>query len=413
MLTSPVGFPLAAFGKTTMQIFTVTAIDQSGIVQTRRLKASSLDEVEVVCAQQNLDVLLIKQHWVNHFSRKRGSAFQLIPFAEELLALQKAGLSLSESLSGLQSKANETQKTVLLGLLESIKQGQSFSGALAKYPDEFPSVFRALIHAAEATSNLPEAIERYLEYAQQADSIKRKISNAALYPSLLLLVGGGVLLFLLMYVIPRFAGVYEGLQGELPWLSEVLLWWGRTMRDHAIWVVFALLALAYSVHALLRSAKNQNRILQLVLRNPKISLMWQSHRLSRLYRALGLLLSGGIPVKTALTQVEQLLGADEVEQLRNVSQRISEGVPLSIALSESNLTTEISLQMLTVGERTGAVGGMLTKTAQFLEADTAKAVDAFSRIFEPLLMALIGLVIGVVVVLMYMPIFELASSLQS
>lgn len=95
-----------------------------------------------------------------------------------------------------------------------------------------------------------------------------------------------------------------------------------------------------------------------------------------------------------------------------VSQRISEGEPLSTALAESKLTTEISFQMLTVGERTGSVGDMLTKTAQFLEADTSKAVEAFSRIFEPLLMALIGLIIGVVVVLMYMPIFELANSLQ-
>lgn len=395
-----------------MPLFTITAINPSGTLQTHCVKAGTSQQAKAICMDQGLQVLSIKLPLQQRLASNTKSAFKLIPFAEELLALQKAGLSISESLKGLHSKANESQKPVLQGLMQSINQGQTFSGALAKYPDEFPALLRALVQAAEKTSNLPQAIEKFLEYAQQAHLIKRKISNAALYPSLLLLVGGGVLLFLLMYVIPRFAGVYEGLQGDLPWLSEVLLWWGRTMRDHAGWVLLALTAFAYSIYSLISNTANQHKVLQILLRNSRLANMWQGYRLSRLYRALGLLLSGGIPVQTSLAQVEQLLGEHEAQQLKKVSQRISEGEPLSTALAESKLTTEISFQMLTVGERTGSVGDMLTKTAQFLEADTSKAVEAFSRIFEPLLMALIGLIIGVVVVLMYMPIFELANSLQ-
>ena len=395
-----------------MPQFIITAIDQSGAVKTQRMNASSKPQAEALCAELGLQVIAIQLPWGQRFSGNTRSRFKLIPFAEELLALQKAGLSISESLRGLLSKANESQKPVLQGLIQSINQGQSFSSALASYPDDFPGLLRALVQAAEKTSNLPEAIEKYVEYAQQADLIKRKISNAALYPSLLLFVGGGVLVFLLMYVIPRFAGVYESLQGDLPWLSEVLLWWGRTMRDHAAWVFLALATFAYAIYATIKNVHYQHKMLQLVLRNNTLARLWQGYRLSRLYRALGLLLSGGIPVQTSLGQVEQLLGPDEVQQLKEVSQRIAEGAPLSMALAESKLTTEISFQMLSVGERTGSVGEMLTKTAQFLEADTGKAVEAFSRVFEPLLMALIGLIIGVVVILMYMPIFELASSLQ-
>lgn len=395
-----------------MPQFTITAIDQSGVLQTQRMNAGSKQQAESLCVEMGLQVISVKLPWSQRFASNSRPSFKLIPFAEELLALQKAGLSISESLKGLHSKANESQKPVLSGLMQSINQGQTFSNALANYSDDFPALLRALVKAAEKTSDLPQAIEKYLEYAQQADLIKRKISNAALYPSLLLLVGGGVLLFLLMYVIPRFAGVYEGLQGDLPWLSEVLLWWGRAMRDHAGWVFMALAGLAYAIYSTIKNASYQRRVLQFSLRNPTLARLWQGYRLSRLYRALGLLLSGGIPVQTSLAQVEQLLGLDEVQQLKKVSQRIAEGEPLSTALAESKLTTEISFQMLAVGERTGSVGEMLTKTAQFLEADTSKAVEAFSRIFEPLLMALIGLIIGVVVVLMYMPIFELANSLQ-
>jgi general secretion pathway protein F len=362
--------------------------------------------------EMGLQVISVKLPWGQRFTSGTRSSFKLIPFAEELLALQKAGLSISESLSGLHSKANESQKPVLSGLIQSINQGQSFSSALANYPDDFPALLRALVQAAEKTSNLPQAIEKYLEYAYQAELIKRKISNAALYPSLLLLVGGGVLVFLLMYVIPRFAGVYEGVQGDLPWLSDALLWWGRAMRDHAFWVFMSLAALGYAIYSTIKNVRYQRKVLKLLLRTPTLARLWQGYRLSRLYRALGLLLSGGIPVQTSLAQVEQLMGQDEVQQLKKVSQGIAQGEPLSTALAKSKLTTEISFQMLSVGERTGSVGEMLTKTAEFLEADTSKAVEAFSRIFEPLLMALIGLIIGVVVVLMYMPIFELANSLQ-
>ena len=395
-----------------MPQFTLTAIDQSGTIQTKRINAGSKQQAESLCVELGMQVISVKLPLSQRFTSSTRSSFKLIPFAEELLALQKAGLSITESLSGLHSKANESQKPVLSGLIQSIQQGQSFSEALANYPNEFPTLLRALVQAAEKTSNLPQAIEKYLEYAQQADLIKRKISNAALYPSLLLLVGGGVLMFLLMYVIPRFAGVYEGLQGDRPWLSEVLLWWGRAMRDHAVWVFTVLAVLAYAIYSTIKNTHYQHKVLQLVLRNSTAAKLWQGYTLSRLYRALGLLLSGGIPVQISLAQVEQLLGQDEAHQLRKVSQRIAQGEPLSTALAESKLTTEISFQMLTVGERTGSVGEMLTKTAQFLEADTSKAVEAFSRIFEPVLMALIGLIIGVVVVLMYMPIFELANSLQ-
>ncbi|MCQ8895619.1 type II secretion system F family protein [Limnobacter humi] len=395
-----------------MPQFVVTAIDSAGGLHVHHFTAATPQQARELCSELGLEAIKIKSPLLQ-ISIQSSSKFKLIPFAQELLALQKAGLSITESLRGLHSKANPSQKPVLQGLLQAIHEGQSLSNALAGYPKEFPNLMRTLVRAAEKTSNLPQALEKYLEYAQQAELIKRKISNAALYPSLLLVVGGGVLVFLLMYVVPRFAGVYEGLQGDLPWLSKVLLWWGLTMRDHAAWVLLGLAGLTGFIFVTTRSANNQRRVGQLLLRNAHLANLWKSYRLSRLYRALGLLLTGGIPVNAALVQVEELLGPDEMQQLRHARQKISEGESLSSALFSCNLTTEIAFQMLAVGERTGSVGDMLTKAAQFLESDTSKAVEVFSRIFEPALMALIGIIIGTVVVLMYMPIFELANSLQS
>lgn len=395
-----------------MPQFIITAIDANGGLAKRQINATDRHHAEALGYEQGLQVISVRQPWKHRLKITSHGSFRLIPFAEELLALQKAGLSIPESLNGLYSKANDSQKPVLSGLIQHIKQGESFSKALDRYPDEFPTLLCALVQAAEQTSNLPQAIEKYLEYARQADFLRQKISNAALYPCLLLLVGGGVLLFLMMYVIPRFSGVYEGLQGDLPWLSEVLLWWGRAMRDHATWVLFCLATVAYGGFKTLTNSAHQQKILQLLLLNTRILKLWQGYRLSRLYRSLGLLLGGGIPIQTSLAHVEKLLGPGEVQHIHKVKQKIAQGEPLSNALAACGLTTEISFQMLTVGERTGSIGEMLTKTAEFLETDTSRAVEAFSRIFEPLLMTLIGLVIGIVVVLMYMPIFELASSLQ-
>ncbi|MFN4329273.1 MAG: type II secretion system F family protein [Limnobacter sp.] len=395
-----------------MRRYLVTCINQSGQIDTKVQSAPSASAAELIWQRLGYTVVTVRESWRPALFTYTERPFDPIPLVQELMVLHRAGLSVPESLSALLSKATNAHAQTLQGLLASIEEGKSLADAMSLYPESFPKLLVAMIKTAEQTSNLPEALERYIDYADQVDVVKRKMKNAALYPSLLLVVGGGVLLFLLTYVIPRFAGIYEGLEGDLPWLSEMLLWWGRNLRDNGIYVfvIFAFgLGLAYkiAVHPAFKDAA-----LSLLLQHHTVNRLWIGYRLSRLYRALGLLITGGIPVNTAFVQVEDLAGHEDTKKLRLAGEMLTQGKSVTAALTQAKLTTEVTSRLLNVGERTGSIGEMFNKSALLLEADTGKAVEAFSRIFEPLLMALIGIIIGMVVVLMYLPIFELANSLQ-
>lgn len=393
-----------------MPSFKVSALDdRGGVVRLNQTAINAQDAAQQVQGQ-GYRVLAVKSSgW--QWGTKR-SAFSIILFAQELLALLRAGLNLTESLSGLAQRADAQQKAVLNTLSQQLSEGQAFSQALMTRPDIFPDLFCALMAAAERTSDLPTALSRYIDYATQVETLKKKLINAALYPSLLLLVGGGVLVFLMTYVVPRFAGIYESLRGDLPWMSQVLLVWGQLLRQHGGLVLVFFLGLCVGVVWLWRQTSWRYKLLHLVLRWPRVARYVEGFKLARLYRALGMLLEGGIPLLEAMRRVKRLLPRAEQMQLDLACQALQEGQSASTVFERYGFATPIAVQMLVVGERTGNLGGMLQRMAEFFEADTARALEAFARVFEPLLMALIGIVIGVVVILMYLPIFELAGSLQ-
>lgn len=393
-----------------MPSFIVSALDDRGAVVRLEQNAVTAQEASQRVVDRGYRVLAVKPTGWRLGTRR--SSFPMILFAQELLALLRAGLNLTESLSGLAQRADTEQKAVLQGLSQQLREGKSFSQALTTRTDVFPDLFCALMAAAERTSDLPTALARYIDYATQVETLKKKMMNAALYPSLLLVVGGGVLLFLMTYVVPRFAGIYESLRGDLPWMSQALLVWGLLLRDHGGWVLLAALAVSAGLVGMWRRTAWRHSVWSWCLRWPRIARYVEGFKLARLYRALGMLLEGGIPLLEALQRVKHLLPVAEQIQLVQAGRAIEEGQSASTAFERYGLATPIAVQMLVVGERTGNLGGMLQRMAEFFEADTARALEAFARVFEPLLMALIGLVIGVVVILMYLPIFELAGSLQ-
>ena len=389
------------------QLTVVRGNEAAGLLE---VSAPNRHEAQNQAQQQGYEVLAIRggRGWAWHWPEK----FPLLLFAQELLTLLRAGLNLVESLGGLAARPGAGQQTVINNLLADLREGKTFSTALARHPQAFPDLFCALVQASERTSDLPTALERYISYASQVEVLKKKLTNAALYPSLLVLVGGAVLLFLMTYVVPRFAGIYESLRGDLPWMSQALLWWGRALRDHAGWMLLAGVALSVAAAWAASRPAWRAAALQRVLRWRRIGRYVEGFRLARLYRALGMLLEGGIPLAEALQRVVALLPLLQQQQLTQARQAIQEGQPASVALQRYGLAPNLALQMLVVGERTGNLGGMMQRIAEFFEADTSRALEAFVRLFEPLLMTLIGLVIGTVVVLMYLPIFELAGSLQ-
>jgi general secretion pathway protein F len=343
----------------------------------------------------------------------RRGALSLVLFSQELLALLNAGLGIVEGLEALLEKEqNPATRGVLERLLAGLREGQRFSAVLAGQPDLFPPLYVGIVKAAEGTSDLPRALARYIDYQQRIDLVRAKLVSAAIYPCILLLVGGGVSLFLIGYVVPRFAEVYQGAGRNLPWLSQQMLNWGQFAGAHTApllaAIAAALAALALGVRRLLADGG----LARLLGRLPGIGERVRIYELSRLYLTLGMLSEGGITIVHAIDTVQGMVSAGMRQQLQAARAEVEAGLPLSGAFEHNGLTTPISLRMLRVGERTGDMGPMLTQSAAFYDGEISRWIERFTRTFEPLLMAAIGLVVGAIVVLLYMPIFDLAGDMS-
>lgn len=346
------------------------------------------------------------------FSRP-GDRFPLLLFSQELLVLLDAGLPLVEAIDTLAEKERRGDfRTVLTRIVVVLRQGRTLSSALEEFPTAFPALFVATVRASERTSDLPQALLRYVSYHNQIDALRKRIVNALIYPVLLLGVGGIVALFLLFYVVPRFGRIYEERSAELPMVSRLLLSWGQLVEGHGVLVLAILAAGAIAIVYGLRSARVRAAAGDAMWRLPTLGERMKIYQLARFYRTIGMLLKGGMPLVTALDMGAQLLHPVLRSRLAAASQSIREGRGVSESLDMNRLTTPVALRMLAVGEKSGSMGEMMERIATFHDEEMSRWVEWFTRIFEPLLMAVIGLVIGGIVILMYMPVFELAGSLK-
>lgn len=344
---------------------------------------------------------------------QRASSFPLILFSQELLALLEAGLNLVEAIETLAVKDDRNNTKVILDLLlQSLYQGQTFSASLEQQPDAFPMLFVATVKSSEKTGDLLKALSRFIGYELQVGQLKKKIVSASIYPILLMLVGGLVILFLLGFVVPKFSRIYEGTGGELPFLSQLLLSWGVFLENHGFAMMLVSLAAVSALVAGLSRQTVRKWLVQQIWKIPALGSHLRIYQLARFYRTLGMLLKGGTPILTALQSVSGLLDSALQSSMKSASAAINQGLPISEALDNAGLTTPVALRMLTVGERGGNIGDMMERIAGFFDDELSRWIDWFTRLFEPILMLMIGLVIGVVVLLLYMPIFELAGNIQ-
>lgn len=392
--------------------YSLKALRQPNQISVLEIDAADEESARKLAIQQGYVVLAVKSAALSR-SWNLSKKFPLPLFSQEMLALMSAGLSLVETLEAIAEKeASPENRKVFEGLLNRLRQGLTFSAALESFPDQFPVLYVAMIRASERTGDLPEALRRYLTYWEQSDKVRSKIVSASIYPAVIIIVGTLVTLFLMFYVVPRFSRIYDDIRGEVPFLSLLLMNWGKFVEEN--WVVALIIGGGLVVTIVFTLVRPQGRafLARTIMRIPALSERARIYQLSRLYRTLGMLLRGGIPVMQAIEMSSGLISAELRASLQNASARIREGMLMSRALEEHGLTTAVALRLLRVGERTGHMGDMLERIAAFHDEELARWVDWFTRLFEPILMALIGIIIGGVVILMYMPIFELAGSIQ-
>jgi general secretion pathway protein F len=395
--------------------YTVKAVKSGGAIVSLALEARDDRDANEQAQAQGYLVLGVRRAGSVGLPVGMGSArFPLVLFTQELLALLKSGISLVEALETLAEKESRASTArVLRGLIERLREGRSFSTALQSFPDAFPDLYVATVRASERTGSLAEALERFVAYQTQLDAVKKHLVSASIYPVILVSVGGLVSLFLLGYVVPRFSHIYEDIGGsDMPWLTQLLMAWGRFVEANGAVLLAGIVAGIAALVFWLRRAGSRQLIARQLMRIPALGERVRIYQLTRFYRTMGMLLLGGTPAAQALTMVSGLLDQELRQRLEGALRRIREGQQMSASLDANGLTTPVALRMLRVGERTGMMGDMMERTAAFHEEELSRWVERFTRTFEPLLMAVIGVVIGGIVLLMYFPIFELAGSVQ-
>lgn len=394
-------------------LFEVRALSANQRVSIRVEAADSIDATGQA-RMQGLTVLNVRPlGGLSGLSLRRGKHFPVSLFSRDLLALLNSGLSLVEALQTLEEKESRPEsRKILGGVLKHLSEGESLSAATEHFPEAFPPLYVATIRAAERTSDLPQALSRYIAYQEQVEQVRKKAWAASIYPIILIVVGSLVALFLLGYVTPRFSSIYADNLERLPWASRVLMQWGGFVEANFIWAFLALAGLAVLAAYGLSRPGVRAHVSAWLWRMPGLGEQLRVFQLTRFYRTVGMLLSGGIPVVTALEMAAGLLQPELRLRLSAASASIREGHPLSLSMERAGLTTPVAIRMLRVGEKSGNMGEMMEAIAAFHDEETSRFVEWFTRLFEPLLMMVIGLVIGIIVVMLYLPIFELAGSME-
>jgi general secretion pathway protein F len=293
-----------------------------------------------------------------------------------------------------------------------LRDGNRLSQAMASLPNQFPPLLVGLIRAAEGTSDLHNAVSRYIAYQETVDSVRTRVSSALIYPVILLVAGAAITVFLLAYVVPRFAVVYQSTGRDLPAMSAALLAWGRLVAAHSAPLAIGFVTSVTSVILCLRWLVRKHGWGAIIHRVPGLGKKLKSHEQARFYLTLGTLLESGIAIVPALSLVAEVSTLILKARLLDVIQAVRSGQSLSDALEMQKMTSPVSLRLLRVGERSGKLGDMLLRSASFQDGEVMRWLDRFTRIFEPAVMAVIGMIIGTIVILLYMPIFDLAGTVQ-
>lgn len=350
---------------------------------------------------------------LNRRTSPRRPRLDIALFSHELASLLDAGLGIIDALDTLAEKEKSPDTAhVLERLVQALKEGQTLSTVMAEMPHAFPPLLTASIAAGEQTGGMASALRRYAANFETLRSMRSKALGAAVYPLLLLGVGALVVLFLLGIVVPRFAKLIEASHSDIPFASRLLIELGNAINAQPQVALSLALGAALAGIWAWRRASAAGWNLSFLQRLPVLGQLVRLFRHAQFYRTASMLIEGGIAAVRAFEMCGSLLTPADQHRLRQAVQSMREGAPIGTALQHAGLADPVALRMLTVAQRTGQLADILSRIASFQEITLARAIEVATRLFEPVLMLAIGLIIGAIVVLMYLPIFDLASSLQ-
>jgi general secretion pathway protein F len=352
-------------------------------------------------------------HFTPPVRKKRFKTAELLIFSRELADLLSSGMKLSQALGTLARRGDTGEEHPLIAdLRDSINRGLSMSDALAQYPDSFPSLYVSMIQAGEASGTQTEVLERLVTHYERIQEVKEKVSMALVYPAIVLLMGMGTLIFSMVFVIPRFAVIFEELKGTLPLPTKILIGFSTLCKSYGLVIIAFLVIGVLLFRRYLQTEKGKLWWNETQLKLPLIRGIVKASAFAQFARTLSTLLTNGVPVLTALSIVERIIGnAVLAREIHNAREKVTDGTTISKPLAAGGVFPPMITDMLAVGEQTGDVSGSLLHIANRYERELDRSIKVFTTLLEPIMIVVIAALVGFVAISMLMAVFEMTSGL--
>ncbi|MBI3988775.1 MAG: type II secretion system F family protein [candidate division NC10 bacterium] len=399
-----------------MPVFAYSGRSRAGQLISGEMEASNREAVVAQLRRQQIMATSVKQKarelaiTIPGFGGRVGDK-DLAVFTRQFATMIDAGLPLVQCLEILASQQeNKTFKKTLVEIRQDVEGGSTFAAALKKHPKVFTNLYANMVEAGEAGGILDTILNRLAAYIEKAMRLKKKIKSAMIYPSTIVTVAITVVIFLLIFVIPTFKSMFEGFGATLPLPTRIVLALSNFVRTYFLLGVGAAVAAVVGLRFYYRSENGRKTIDALVLKAPVFGTLIKKVSVAKFTRTLGTLISSGVAILEGLEITARTAGNKVVEEaVMKTRANIAEGKTIAEPLKASGVFPPMVVQMIAVGEQTGALDAMLGKIADFYDEEVDTAVSNLTSLMEPMLMVFLGIVIGGVVVAMYLPIFKLVT----
>jgi type IV pilus assembly protein PilC len=386
-----------------------------GDVVERHVRAASLRAAREEMSRQGMHVFEAKRGALdmNDFLPRFGkiiSTDQFLIFNQELLALVRAGLPIVQSLDIMLERQKATRfREVLTEIREKITSGVALSDAFAAYGDAFPALYSTSLRAGERSGDLEGVLKRFLRYQKMIVTLRKKVVGAMIYPAILMIMSGAMIFVMLTFVIPKFAEFFTGFGSELPWFTVLMIKIATTLRQNILLFLVGVALVAIGFH---RWANTRGRLLwdRIKLHIPLAGGVLHRFAIMQFTQSLGTLLSGGTPMVPALEIASQSVTNQLVAtKITAIVQNVREGEPLWRSLESTGVMSDLAVEMIKVGESTGALTEMLSNVSEFYDEEIEARLSRLVSAIEPVILVFMGLVIAVLLYAFYLPLFRLSS----
>ena len=400
-----------------MPVYLYRGRSRSGTEVRGQRQAASRQALANMLGREQVSPVMIREKGGRRlFFRSRGRVKpkELAVFTRQFSVMIDAGLPLVQCLESLgQQQENSTFQNVLQAVREDVENGTSLAAALEQHPKVFDPLYSSMVAAGEAGGILDAILRRLSTYIEKAVKLKRAVVSAMVYPAVVLAVAMGIVLLILWKVVPLFTTLFTSLQAELPWPTQVVMAASRLVGHAIPFLVLGAFGFGYTFRRYYATPGGRRAIDQALLKIPILGGVMRKIAISRFSRTLATLLSGGVPILESLAITARTAGNALVEEaVFKTRGAVQEGKSMAETLRYSRVFPPIVTQMVGVGEQTGALDAMLTKLAEFYEDEVDAAVSDLLTSLEPLLILLLGLMVGGIVISMYLPLFSLIARLS-